>query len=147
MQTSTAVTNPYQPANNWAHYGQYPSGQNPDLTQNYHYFHTSADTDQQPLPLVSKHTSTNQAYTALAGLSASSNVKTTLPVCHGTSGSGFFRAGTDEFLGVTVEFGTGYGGGTLCENMTIASEANGSAYTQPKYARSLLSLVPLNERP
>jgi hypothetical protein len=146
MQTSTALTNPYQPANNWAHYGQYIKG---NLGTNYHYFHSAADTDQQPLPLVSKHTSSNQQYRALSGLSALSNVKTTLPVCHGTSGSGFFRAGTDEFLGVTVEFGTaGNGDFVLCENMTDASEANGSAYTQVQFAQSLVTnLVPASERP
>jgi hypothetical protein len=147
MATSTVLTNPYQPANNWAHYGQYPPGDPADLTQNYHYFHTSVDTDQQPLPLVSKHTSTNQPYRALSGLSTRNNVKTTLPVCHGTSGSGFFRAGTDEFLGVTVEFGTSYTGTTLCENMTVASEGNGSAYTQVQYAASLVTnRVPTSDR-
>jgi len=145
LQTSTAVTNPYQPANNWAHYGLYDGN---NLGTNYHYFHTAVDTDQQPLPLISKHTAGNQPYQALAGLSAAGNVKTTLPVCHGTSGSGFFRAGTDEFLGVTVEFGTGYGGTTLCENMTVAGEGNGSAYTQVQFAQSLVtSLVPASDRP
>lgn len=147
MATSTVLTNPYQPANNWTHYGQYPPGNPPNLTQNYHYFHTSVDTDLQPLPLISKHTSSNQPYQALAGLSTQNNVKTTLPVCHGTSGSGFFRAGTNEFLGVTVEFGTSYTGATLCENMTVASEGNGSAYTQVQFAASLVAnRVPLNDR-
>ncbi|MEO6601146.1 MAG: hypothetical protein ABIQ16_14805 [Polyangiaceae bacterium] len=47
-----------------------------------------------------------------------------------------------------LEFGTGYGGKTLCENMTVAGESNGSAYTQVQFAQSLVTnLVPASERP
>lgn len=128
---------PYMPNFNWYYYGAYP--QNKDLTQNYHYWHAAVDTDRQLLPLVSKHTSINTPYKALA-VETQYIVDTNIPVCHGTSGSGVFAAGVNEFLGVVAEFGNSFNGQTLCVAMTDSSAGNGMGYTQHNWARTLESL-------
>jgi len=139
LSTSATHIVPYAPANNWNNYGLYPA--NGDLTQNYHYWHSSVDTDHDLLPLISKQSANGVKYKGL-GHEGSSITRMNIPVCHGTSGSGVFRSSADEVLGVVSNFGTVFerNGTTLCEDMTTSSLEQGSGYTQRQYAAAFQSL-------
>jgi len=132
--TANMPYEPYMPNFNWDHYGKYGAE-----NQNYHYWHSAADTDRQLLPLISKHTATNALYKATAE-ETMYIMDTNIPVCHGTSGSGVFAAGVNEFMGIVAEFGTAFTGGVLCETMTAASTGNGMGYTQHNWARYFESM-------
>lgn len=92
----TGEDRPDQPRDNWQHYGLFTE---PAALQNYHYFHSAADRDHQLLPLQSTHTAGGVAYRRTGDFGSRTNYFTNVPVCHGTSGSGVFIAGTDDFLG------------------------------------------------
>jgi len=126
---------PYMPNFNWEHYGKFQD----DHTLNYHYWHSAADTDRQLLPLVSKHTSTNAPYQVLA-TESQYILDTNIPVCHGTSGSGVFASGTNEFMGIVAEFGNSFNGVPLCVPITDSSAGNGMGFTQHNWAQTFESL-------
>lgn len=120
LATSSATPYaPYMPNHNWWHYGKYPPGSPVQYDENYHYWHSSADTDHQLLPLVSKQTSNNQPYRGLGHDQNDASVtRSNVPACHGTSGSGIFRSGSsDELLGPAI-YGPGWAGVTLCAGIT-----------------------------
>lgn len=111
--SSSDPYNPYQPYFNWYHYGNLPNAA--DHSANWHY--NNVGLTLQPLPLVSKHNASNVNYTA--GTIGSYSTNTTIPVCHGTSGSGVMLANSDALVGV-VSTG-GLGGTVLCANMNATT--------------------------
>lgn len=127
---------PYQPNFNWYHYGKYT---NPK-TDNYHYWHhTPPDTDRQLLPLLSRQQPNGVRYHG-NGHTGTTTTKSTVPVCHGTSGSGVFAGGTDNFLGVVALFGPNFSGEPLCDSIGTSSEATRMEYTQATWARAFEKL-------
>lgn len=122
---------PYMPNHNWSVYGKYPTN---GLENNWHYYQTPSAERHQLLPLASWHTAGNQPYTSnTANQTSAKQYQVTwsnVPVCHGTSGSGVFRAGQDNLLG-PVSRGVLQIDGThaLCANMSASPGNQGMGYT------------------
>src|SRR5262249_30518765 len=98
---------PYQPTGNAAHYFFLDSTNDTTKTNNYHYtYNVNIDYPQQVLPLLSNHDKNGTPYTVTGDngqMPGSVNrwYQSKAKVCHGTSGSGVFKAGTDEYYGPT----------------------------------------------
>jgi hypothetical protein len=128
---------PYMPNHNFWHYGAYKPNGIP-ITENYHYWHGGPSTNSQLLPLKSWRSVNGQLY---AGRGVHPNfpsmTATNARVCHGTSGSGVFRANSDEFLGNIAIGDAAWTPTLLCSNIgdTSAGSDNKtySAYVQRSY--------------
>jgi hypothetical protein len=102
LATGTVI-NAYQPYQNYNHY--YFLGANPDV-DNYHYRNDTQN--HQLLPLVSWRDVTNVRYHGVESVDDGDQyTNVNVPACHGTSGSGVFKAGafneaTPQYLGPVV---------------------------------------------
>jgi hypothetical protein len=102
------------PSGNWSHYGVLTTPK----TDNYHYRKTHSY-----LPLRSSTWPGGTPYKQL-GVNDTTTIKTDVPVCHGTSGSGVFERGTTFVFGPVVTAGQSsdlIAQGRLCENMSAKS--------------------------
>lgn len=133
----------YQPSGNADHYMYLNTG---GILNNYHYWHSSADTDHQVLPLRSKWAIGGDRYSALK--SSGAYTDTTVPGCHGTSGSGVFAADSDDFLGNVVHGGW-WSADYLCSpdlDNTGASTQMELDYAQQQYMLQLEAAFATGDR-
>ncbi|HWA77703.1 MAG TPA: hypothetical protein VG937_35450 [Polyangiaceae bacterium] len=141
VNLNTGTAQPYQPVGNEAHYHNYTATA-AGRSENYHYRNDTQE--HQVLPLVSWRNVNNVQYRATGkGTTYTTN---NVPVCHGTSGSGFFAApvagnwndADPRLLGPAIH-GDTFLNTHLCENMNSTTAS--SDYVNVEYTQKIEALV------
>jgi hypothetical protein len=135
------INSAYQPTGNWAHYGAWDTPTH--STNNFHYRYDLGRA--QLLPLISWLDVQDHQYKAVGH--SGGDTLTNVPACHGTSGSGVFRAKVPsnladpdpEFLGPMVHGGT-WADTQLCDNLFVAAPGNRMSYTAWTSSKALEAL-------
>jgi len=153
LYLATNTTNvAYQPLNNWDHYFFYNTNAAAPARHlnNYHYSNNTQN--HQVLPLVSWRDANNVLYKSVEPVSDGNfYTDANVPICHGTSGSGVFRAGawneTDPRLLGPAVHGDSWTGTHLCNEANVPTNGRHFDYVRRDQTAKMEALsVVANDR-